>query len=229
MQRARRRRLRAAAPWAVLAGVLVLAALGGWLVLGTGVFGVAQVRVAGTGVLTVAQVRTAAAVPEGSPLARVDLAAVRRRVGALPAVRQVSVHRSWPDTLVVEIVERTPTLAVPHDNGFAVLDGAGVVFEWLPARPDGLPLARIDAPGPDDAATRAATQVFGALPRELREQVAEVGAASPARITLLLTDGRTIIWGDPSQSEVKARVAASLLAHSGNTIDVSAPDVVTIR
>ncbi|MFB9239617.1 cell division protein FtsQ/DivIB [Plantactinospora siamensis] len=229
MQRARRRRLRAALPWAVLAGGLALAALIAWVVLGTGLLGVARVRVAGTGVLTAAQVSDAAAVPTGTPLARVDLAAVRRRVAALPAVRRVTVRRSWPDTVVVEVVERTPALAVPRDGGFAVLDNTGVVFQSAPLRPDGLPLARVAAPGPTDPATRAATEVFGSLPAELRQQVAEVGAPSPARITLLLRDGRTIIWGDAAQSEVKARVAASLLSRRGNTIDVSAPDVVTIR
>src|SRR5699024_3432867 len=93
MRRARQRRLRAALPWTVAAGALLLAALGAWAVYGTGLFGVRQVRVVGAALVTPEQVRTAAAVPDGVPLARVDLADVRRRVGLLPPVARVTVTR----------------------------------------------------------------------------------------------------------------------------------------
>ena len=63
MQRARRRRMRAALPWAVGAGVVALAGVLAWVLLGTGVFAVTQVRVTGTDLVTPARVREAAAVP----------------------------------------------------------------------------------------------------------------------------------------------------------------------
>ena len=37
-----------------------------------------------------------------------------------------------------------------------------------------------------------------------------------------------IVWGDAQQNETKALVATSLLGRPGRTIDVSAPDVVTV-
>lgn len=229
MRRARRRRLRAALPWAVGAGVLGLLALASWIVLGTGVLGVRQVRVTGAELVTPAEVRAAAAVPNGAPLARVDLAEVRRRIGRLAPVSRVTVHRSWPGTLVVEIVERTPVLAVPQGDRFGVLDGSGVVFQTVPTRPADLPLARIASPGPADLTTRAAVAVFGSLTPELRQRLGELVADGPAGIKLVLRDGRTVIWGDASLGDAKARVATSLLSRAGTTIDVSAPDVVTIR
>jgi len=56
-----------------------------------------------------------------------------------------------------------------------------------------------------------------------------LAADAPARVRLELSDGRTIIWGDSSENEAKARVALVLLARPGKTIDVSAPELVTIR
>ncbi|HEX5594926.1 MAG TPA: FtsQ-type POTRA domain-containing protein [Micromonosporaceae bacterium] len=228
MRRARRRRLRAALPWAVVGGVLALAGLAAWMVLGTGVFGLRHVRVVGAEILDAEQIRQAAAVAEGTPLARVDLAAVRNRVGALAPVDRVEVSRDWPGTLVIEVVERTAVAAVPQEGRFVVVDGSGVAFRVLAERPGDLPLVRLTEPGPEDAATRGALAVLSALTPQLRERLVEMVVDGPAEIKLLLRGGRAVIWGDASQGETKARVATALLDSGGTTIDVSAPDVVTI-
>ncbi|MEO3747351.1 FtsQ-type POTRA domain-containing protein [Plantactinospora sp. B5E13] len=228
-QRARQRRLRAALPWTVLAGVLVLVLAGAWLVYGTAVFGVRNVRVVGVALLTPEQVRQAVGVSGDTPLARVDLAAVRARVAQLPPVARVTVSRGWPGTLVVEVVERTPVAVVPQDRRFLVVDGSGVVFQTRADRPAELPVARVARPGPEDVSTRAALEVLAALTPELRERLAEVVVEAPARITVRLQRGRTLLWGDSSRSDTKAQVATSLLGEKGDTIDVRTPDVVTIR
>ena len=228
-QRARQRRLRAALPWALIGAVLALAALLTWIVVGTGVFGVREVRVVGGELVTPDQVRQAADVPAGTPLARVDLAAVRSRVAELAPVGRVTVSRQWPDTVLVEVVERTPAAVVPQGERFAVVDSVGVVFQTLPSRPEQLPLIRVATPGPEDGATRSALQVLAALTPELRERLVEVLVEGPARIKVLLQGGRTVIWGDPTDGGTKARVATALLARKGDVIDVRAPDVVTIR
>ncbi|MEV4755516.1 FtsQ-type POTRA domain-containing protein [Micromonospora sp. NPDC049559] len=229
MRRARQRRLRAALPWALIGGVLALAGLAAWVLTGTGIFGVREVRVVGAALVTPAEVRAAAAVPDGEPLATVDLAAVGGRVAALAPVARAEVSREWPRTLRIEVVERTPAAAVPQGEHFAVVDAEGVVFSTAPRRPDGLPLVRVANPGRNDPATRAALQVLGVLTPQLREQLAEVVVDGPARIRVQLRGGRTVIWGDATAGETKARAATSLLSRRGNTIDVSAPEVVSVR
>ncbi|MGW0432619.1 cell division protein FtsQ/DivIB [Micromonospora sp. NPDC003197] len=229
MRRARQRRLRAAMPWLVTGGVLAVAAVLTWVVLGTGVFGVRELRVVGAQLVTPEQVRAAAEVPHGVPLAQVDLAAVQWRVGRLAPVGRVTVSRDWPDALLIEVVERTPVAVVPQGQQFAVIDSAGVVFQTVTSRPEHLPLARVPEPGPADLATRNALQVLAALTPELRERLTEVVVEGPARIKVLLRGGRTVIWGDASNGDTKARVVSALLSREGDVIDVSAPDVVTIR
>jgi cell division protein FtsQ len=230
MARARQRRLRAALPWAVGAGVLLV--LGGlsWLVYGTPVLGVHDVRVVGTELLTPLQVQQAVAVPTDEPLARVDLDKVRARVRAIPAVERVVVRRSWPSTLVVEVVERTPVAAVPAGpQQFSLIDRSGVPYRQVTRQPPGLPLMRLATPGPADEDTRSALIVLGALSPELRDQLVAVAVPAPAQIKLELVKNRTVVWGDDTDSNTKSQVATALLRRAGSEIDVSAPSVVTIR
>lgn len=229
MARARQRRMRAALPWALGVAVLALAGLVAWTVLGTGLFGVREVRVVGATLVTPVEVRDAAAVPDDAPLARVDLAATARRVGTLAPVQRATVERDWPGALVIRVVERTPVAAVPQGERWAVVDRAGVVFQNLDQAPAGLPVVRVGRPAPDDPGTRAGLDVLAALSPKLRAELVAVDVAGLARITLLLRDDRKVVWGDATRSPDKSKVATALLGRKADTIDVSAPDVVTFQ
>lgn len=230
MARARKRRLRAAVPWAAGAGVAAVLGILLWIVYGTSVLGVREVQVIGTDLLTPAQVTGAAAVPMQEPLARVDLDAVRDRVQALPPVQKAIVSRNWPGTIKVQVVERTPLAAVPlTGQQWMLIDAAGVAYRTVAKVPSGLPLAELSTPGPADVNTRSALTVLTALTDDLREQLVGISVRAPAQITLQLRGDRTVIWGDDTQSATKAQVATALLKRKGDTIDVSAPKVVTIR
>src|SRR5947207_9183582 len=138
-QRAQQRRRQAARPWLVGAALLGFAGLLGFLVYGTPLLGVRHVVVRGTSVVSVDEVRAAAAIPEGTPLASVDLGAVQRRVAALTPVRLASVTRDWPFTVIIEVTERIGVAALPQsDHTFEVIDASGVVFRSVPTDP-GLP------------------------------------------------------------------------------------------
>jgi cell division protein FtsQ len=230
MARARQRRLRAALPWAVGAGVLLVVGLLTWMVYGTSVLGVRDVRIEGTGVLSPLQVQQAAAVPMSKPLARIDLSGVRARVEGLAPVERAIVSRSWPGTVVVKVIERQPVAAVPVGNQeFQLIDAEGVAYRTVERAPAGLPLAKLAAPGQGDVNTRSALTVLASLTPQLRTQLVTISVAGPARISLVLRKNRTVIWGDDTASGRKAQVATALLRQKGDTIDVSAPDVVTIR
>jgi cell division protein FtsQ len=228
MARARRRRIRAAAPWGV--GVTVVLVVAGlfFVATQTSVMGVDLIRVTGVSILDPDAVRAAAQIPDGTPLARVDTDLVAKRVGSLPPVASVDVGRSWPNTLTIAVVERTATAVVQQEGHFGLMDRTGVVYLTVGERPAGLPLIEVAAPGPDNPETRAALTVLGNLTPQLRDQLQKLVVEAPARIRLELAKGRTIVWGDASQGDLKARVATALLARRGTQIDVSAPDVVTI-
>jgi cell division protein FtsQ len=225
---ARRFRPRLARAWLLVAlGGALVGALG-WLVYATSVLGVKTVEVTGARIASAAQVREVAAVPLGIPLARVDADAVATRVLGLAPVASVDISRSWPSTLIISVTERTPVAVATSGEDFLVLDASGVVFQTVDAAPEGLIRARLAVPGPTDPATCAAVAVIMALTPQLRSMVAEVVAASAVSIRLELIDGRTVIWGDGERSDIKARVATTLLGKATERIDVSTPEVAAV-
>jgi cell division protein FtsQ len=221
--------MRAAAPWAVGATLLAVAGLLAWMVYSTSVFGVSRVQVTGTEILSPLEVQDAAAVRPGTPLARVDLDEVRRRVAALAPVERADVAREWPSTLRIAVVERTAVAAVPTGRQFLLLDANGVAFHTVDVRPPDLAEVRLGHPGSEDSTTRAALRVLASLTPQLREQLVRIDADAPARIRLELRGSRTVVWGDATENETKAQVATALVTRGGTEIDVSAPEVPTTR
>jgi len=207
----------------VAAGLLPLGLLG-WVLLGSSLLGVHKLVVSGEHRLTAAQVEQAAAVPPGTPLARVDTAAVARRVRGLDAVASVSVTRSWPHSLRVTVVERTAAVAVQRGSSFDLLDDTGVRFDTVATPPRGV--LRLQSAA-DPAARTAALQVIRALPLTLRKVVWVVRAPSPQHVSLVLRGNRVVVWGSPEESSVKGAAALALLKLPGRTYDVSSPSVVT--
>jgi cell division protein FtsQ len=217
----RRSRRRALVRVALVLVVVLVLAVAGWLVAFSSVFAARSVSVSGQHHLTAAQVRTAAAVPLGTPLARQDLGAVAQRVAGLPQVDSVHVVRDWPSTVAVEVVERTPLLAVPQPDGFALVDAHGVAYETSTSIPDGV--LRTDA---DPTATPLMVQlgvVAAALPEGLRGRVTRLHATSVNEISLDLRGGLTVFWGDSSESSLKGQVTSALRKRATTSIDVSAP------
>jgi cell division protein FtsQ len=235
MARARQRRLRAAAPWGLVAVLALSVGVLGWLVFVSPVLGVKRVEVTGVAVLTEEQVRSVANVPLDQPLTRVDVDEVSRRIRELPPVLSVTIQRGWPNTLRVEVVERQAVAALPRIGpdgaaaGFDLMDDNGVIFRTVPGKPAGVATVRLLRPGPSDPATRSALIVLRALSEQLRAELVTLVVDGPARIRLELKKDRIVTWGDAGESDLKAKVATALLAQAKNRIDVSAPEVVTFK
>ena len=222
----RGRRLRRGAQ--VLLGLAAVAGLA-WVLLGSRWLAVDRVEVLGAARLTPEQVRAAVDLAPGTPLARVDLAAVARDVRALPPVAAVEVERSWPGTLRVQVTERVPAAGVPTGGRVTLLDAGGVAFASVPALPKGLVRLEVPRPGPQDPVTRAALAVHREVPAPLRARVRALRADSPSGVVLVLDGGKRVVWGSPGGAATKAAAATALLRLPGSVVDVSAPGVVTRR
>lgn len=226
-RRARRRRI-ARRLGQVLLAVLPLAGLA-WVVLVSTWLAVDEVEVLGTSRLSVAEVTAVAAVPERTPLARVNLGELEAAVGRLAPVARVEASRSWPGTVRVRIFERTPVAGVVGPQAVALVDAEGVPFDTVSELPAGLVRLEVDSPGPDDGATRAALTVYGDLPVALRADVRTLRAGSASSVLLLLADSRQVVWGSPGRTETKAAAVAALRTLPGTVVDVSAPGLAVRR
>lgn len=212
-------------------GVLLLLPLGAlaWVLLGSSWLAVDRVQVVGHARLAPAEVERAAAVVDGTPLARVDTSAVEARVARLAPVDEVRVSRSWPGTLRVELVERTAAAGVLDASGVRLVDAEGVVFGKEPRLPAGVVRLQVAKPGPQDPATAAALEVLASLPPALRARIRTVRAASPSAVELLTLNNKQVLWGSRTGAAGKAAATLALLDKPNARIDVSAPGVVVTR
>jgi cell division protein FtsQ len=221
----RARQVRRAGLWwkAGVPAVLALLVALVWLVVWGPLLVVRSVSVPGLSASMAAQVRAAAAVPSGSHLMGLDLSAARARVARLPEVGSVTVIRSWPGTVVVDVSLRRPVAVVKDAHGVLHLaDRTGTTYAVVPAVPRGLPLVGADAADP--AAVQAVVQVLSDLPAGLRAEVRSATARDPEDVVLALSR-LTVTWGSAADSGRKAAVL-QVLRHDqpgARRIDVSAP------
>lgn len=219
-------------PWKaaffVLAVVAIIAGVT-WALLGSKFLVVRSITVTGAPDIPRGQVIAAAGVRAGTPLIRISTGTVARRVERLTLVESARVTRSWPDAVTISIVERTAALAVRDAAGWDLVDRFGVVLHQVQRRPYGLPRLRTAA-APDqlrgNPAVFAAATVDRELPARLAAKVRSIAAPTADTVTLYLRHGRTVVWGDASQTAVKARELAILMRGQARYFDVSDPRAV---
>ncbi|MFL6161199.1 MAG: cell division protein FtsQ/DivIB [Jatrophihabitantaceae bacterium] len=212
--------------WLVPVALAVLLLAGGWLVGLSSVLGVRTVTVGGEHRVSGARIIAAARIPHGAPLARLDTAAVRARIAAIPAIRTVSVSTSYPATVRIRVTERVAVGFRPDPAGAVLVDAADVPFDTLAQPPRGLP----ELPVTDDRArSSAAATVAAALPADFVGAVERIAVPTTQTITLTLTDGRTVLWGGTDRSAEKAKLVPVLVHQPGRYFDVSDPSSVISR
>ena len=224
---ARRRSWRRWLAWLAGAGLLALVA---WVVGWSPLLGVDDVEVSG---VTGAEQRAVAElvrVPVGTPLARVDTGAVVDRVRTRITVAEVSVRRSWPGTLAVDVVPRTAALVVKNPQGrLEVVDPEGISFAVVRTAPKGVPVVTATgAKGMTPEALQSSLALLEALPADLAAKVTSLKVSSADLVTFTLGK-RTVVWGSGEASERKVEILRALLRTKAKVIDVSAPDTPVTR
>jgi cell division protein FtsQ len=208
-----RRRLRRLTGLGVVAAAMVLT-LG---VTRSPVLDVDRVQVAGATHTPVGAIQRATGIKRHAPMTDVDLDRARAGVLALPWVRTVSITRSWPASVRVEITERTAIAVVTAGTeGFALVDGDGRVLELSPAPPPGyMLLANVPVPGPAgsaiDASASDALAVARVMPASLRPKVSTVVAEADG-VVLRLVAGGVVRLGPATDLDPKLRAADTVLA-----------------
>jgi cell division protein FtsQ len=215
----------------VLVVVVVAALVGGgiYAVYYSKWLAVEDIEVSGAQTVTAGDIRARSGIDDGEPLMRVDLAGAERRIGALAVVKTVSVTRQWPHGVLISIQERVPIAVVDIGGQLRGMDEDGVVFRSYKQPPPGLPRVETSI-GTTSAALKEAAKVISALPQELSLQVDHVEVKSVDEISLVLKDGRVVVWGSADQSDTKADVVETLLATvQAQEYDVSVPSKPTTR
>ena len=236
-QALRRLRLRRARTAAI---VVLVVALATWALLFSPLLGLQprRISVAGSdGSVSDKQVRDVLAPYTGDSLLRLDTGRLSTQVSdKLVRVRQAQVTRSWPRGLRVQLTMRVPVATVQGADGYQVLDNEAVVLERVPEAPSGLVTIMPDktdgASGSQTISAKqvaAVTQVVGSLTPQTLAQVVSGSATEAGQVTLTMSNGASVVWGDTQDNELKARVLATLMTTSASIYDVSSPHRPTTR
>jgi cell division protein FtsQ len=202
-----------------------------WLIWWSPVLAVRSVEVAGVTGAEARAVQALVEVPDGTPLARVDTGAVADRIRSRVTIAEVSVDRSWPGTLSIHVVPRTPAIIVKSPQGqLQVVDRHGVAYGRVTRAPAGIPVvtAKNASAAMTPEAVATAISVVESLPPNLSSRVGSLTVSSADLVTFTL-GSTTIVWGNAEQAERKVAIIDVLLKTKPHTIDVSAPDTPVTR
>jgi len=208
--------------------ILTLTLFGVWAVNFSDLLSADTVEVSGEKLLTADQVIAAARVQLGEPLARIDVSAIDRRVESLAQVSKAEVTKVWPDRIAIEVLEREAVATVEVGGVVRGMDATGVLFRDYAKAPRGLPRIRSDKKVDTDTLSEAG-KVVSALPATLARAVDYVSVETIDQISLVLKDGRTVLWGSADESGDKALVLTKLLKTPARSYDVSVPGLPTFR
>ncbi|NUP57934.1 MAG: FtsQ-type POTRA domain-containing protein [Pseudarthrobacter sp.] len=171
-----------------------------------------SISVSGTRLTTPAQVEAALKPLRGKPLPQITDDEVRGLLGPLVQVKSVTVEARPPSTLAVAVHERIPVALVKQGEQYQLVDVDGVQLATTndPASA-ALPVIDGGAGAIGQDLFRATAAVLAALPADVLAKLSNASAQSVDAVELKLVDGQTIIWGNASEKELKAKVLAALL------------------
>lgn len=179
----------------------------------------------------------ASGITEGQRLARLDTDAAARSVAGQPWVDSVTVSRSWPQGVNIEVKEFRPMLFIRATDGEHLISDQGREFVTA-APPEGV-IEVVDAPrtdqpadgkiDPEPAVIKAVLDVVKALPEPIAERIERVSAPSAAEVRLFLTDDYQVYFGSSDDAAEKARATEIVLSRGEKNWDVSNPRMPTTK
>jgi len=217
----RRRLIRVIVP----AAVVLLGVAAVWAVWFSPLFSTKSVQVTGNSQASVEQIIEAAQVPIGTPLARVDTAAIKDRVKQVPVVADASVSRDLNGVIEISVTERVAVYTISVSSQYLLVDSTGTGFLTVPSAPDSLPMVKLtvdDSEQSQRLMVDAAT-IIAALPDSVRASMTVMSAETPDTFTIDLANGAQILWGSAEESDLKAQVIDGLLNVDAHYYDVSSP------
>lgn len=168
-----------------------------------------------------------------APQPLVDVGAIRRQLLQFGWVKDARVSRRLPDTLVIDIVERTPSALWQSRGQLALIDREGVVLDRMPITkmPD-LPL--LIGPGAN-AHSEELDRLMGSVP-SLQPQLASATWVGGRRWDLNFQSGETIALpeGEQASSAALQRFAkvdrsSGLLGRGIVRVDLRIPGKMIVR
>ena len=201
----------------IVSGVVGVLA-GAWGITLTPLLDVDRLEVTGATNTGVLGVLAATHIRRGDAMVNLPLGGAAHRVAALPWVQTVDVHRRWPGTVVIHVIERRPAAAVPvktadpKEPGWMLVDGSGRQLAVVADPPGGL--LHLDVPpvapelGHDlGTADAAVLDLAATIPDALKARVLSLHPSPDGSVAgaVQLRNGTqaALLLGAPTQTAAK--------------------------
>lgn len=176
------------------------------------VLAVRTITVDGTTLLTPDAVQRALSGLEGKPLPQVTEQEINELLKPLVQVRSATMEARPPSELLVHVNERVPVALLKQGDSYVMVDVDGV---QLGATKDqsavALPLIDAGAGATNTELFKAIAAVLDTLPADVLARMSTASAASADAVELKLVDGKTVVWGNAEDRELKAKALEALL------------------
>ncbi|MCK9541727.1 MAG: FtsQ-type POTRA domain-containing protein [Novosphingobium sp.] len=216
-----------------LAGVPQLAAEKFAAIAGDAGFAVRRVDVRGVKHLNELKVYERVLAEQDRPMPQVDVAAVRRQLLDLSWVQDARVSRQLPDTLVVDIVERTPHAVLRKPDKLVLIDADGHELEAISQQ---RAKGRLIVSGPGAGQQVVALGALLAAAPAIKPHVGEAEWIGNRRWNLTFRTGQVLALPEGGRQAAGALLAFARLDGTNRLIggkvaafDMRAPDRIYLR
>lgn len=209
-----------------IAILTILLSLGLALFLRSDAFAIQHVSVQGLSLISEDEILKLANGIQGQNLLLFDRKALQYKISLHPLVKNVQFQRKLPQTLVINVTERTPTALVVVPKGVIEVDSEGTFLRRLESWPkntypviSGIELSETVGPGQNLAnpLLTAALSLLGQAPPELVPQIGELHVNAVEQITLFLTSGVEVRLGQAKDWTDKLKALYQLISDNGYT------------
>lgn len=209
-----------------VAVLTILLSLGLALFLRSGAFAIQHITVEGLSLISENEILKLSDGIQGQNLLLFDRKALQYKISLHPLVQGVEFQRKLPNSLVIQVAERTPSALVVVPKGILEVDSEGTFLRRLESWPEkdypvisGVELADTAGPGQNlsNSLLTAALHLINQAPPDLLAQIGEVHVNAVEQITLFLTSGVEVRLGQADDWKDKANALYQLISDKGYT------------
>lgn len=212
---------------AIIAGLVAIVAIIAVSAYLFPILKVSEIKVEGATHADTQQVATATGIDQGENMVRIDTGQAARNVSGVPWVEKVTVSRSWPNTVRVEITEHQSVGYIKDGGDVLAVNTHGHVF-LRGVKPEGA--VEFDGVDPQDTkAIQSVSEAITALKPEVRGQLERVKADNAEAIEMFFREDRRVFWGSSDRASEKAEATRVVLKREGKRWNVSNPAMPTLR
>lgn len=202
--------------------LLIVALLGGTILLGD-TFRIHNILIEGTTYVSNEELIQLSGVREGENIFFLDSSLIKQRIESNPMLMVSSVIRKYPDTVLLEIIERKPTAVVEYMGSYGVLDEQGKVLRMestLPAGSypllTGLRLTNVEVGKTVEIDNKKQTEAMNQLLQafssvDALSEIAQINLVDTNTIEMTSRTGISIQLGDAADLSSKASLVQQML------------------